>query len=640
MASTGPQAERIRFGEFELNLRTRELTNNGSTADLQEQPFLVLTALLADPGELVLREQLIQRLWPADTHVDFERSLNKAVKRLREALNDSADRPRFVETLPRRGYRFIGTVRTESGTQPVSSSPVEPHRTDGVQVEREGGTQLRKRMRSFAIGGGILSIVVAAGLVWLQFRRAPTEQVVITSPSIRSLVVLPLENLSGEAAQEYFADAMTDELTTDLGQIGSLRVVSRTSAMHYKKTSEPLKQIAGELGVDAVVEGSVLRSGDRVRITAQLIEAQTDRHLWAQSYEGDAKDALGLQNQVAKSIADQIRVKLTPEQRAALNASRPVIPAAHEMYLRGFYEKKTIQGRTRALEDFKRAAALDPNYATAQVAIGRQYEDMGHILFWPPQKAFPPAIEAIHKALELDASLADAHLVAGDLAFLYEWDFPKSEREILRALELNPNLAIGYEYYAEWLIAMGRGDEGIAQQRRCLELDPLSIRPRGVMSGLLYWTRHFDQALAEAKSVLTIDDNSIEGHVYLGLSLEAKQEYPEAIREMERAKALLGDESSWMGFAAHARAMAGDRHAALKALDELEHQSKRGYVSPWWSALIYTGLGDKDKAFEYLEKSYQGREHDLVFSKVWPQFDPLHSDPRWADLMRRVGLPE
>lgn len=635
MSLTDPGPERIRFGEFELNLRTRELRTNGQTKDLQEQPFVVLTALLERPGQLILREQLIERLWPADTHVDFEHSLNKAVKRLRKALKDSADQPRFVETLPRRGYRFIGRITVVSEAKGVSPSTLE-----GVASEPPVDEVAPvRRLRVAAIAALILAGVAGFALIWMGVRRNQATHAGVSPVSIHSLAVLPLENLSGEASQEYFADGMTDELITDLGQIGSLRVISRTSAMQYKKAHKSLKQIAGELNVDAVVEGTVLRAGDRVRISAQLIEAPSDRHLWAQSYEGEAKDALGLQNQVARAIAEQIRAKLTPEQRAALNATPTVNPAAHDMYLKGLYERNTVEGRARAIEDLKRAAELDPNYAAVQVAIARQYMSMGHMLALPPQKAFPAAIEAVHKALDIDGSSADAHLLAGYLAFLYEWDFPKAEREILRGMELNPNLAIGYGYYADWLLAMGKVTQGVETQRRRAELDPLSVGPRGSLSGILYLARRYEEAITEARAVLAIDENNFDGQLGLGLSLESKKEYAAAIREIERAQ-MLWEDRMWMGFAAHARAVSGDRVGAQKALAELDRQSKHAYVSPWWSAMIYTGLGDKDKAFEYLEKSYRGREHDLAYSKAWPQFDPLHSDPRWADLMRRVGLPE
>ena len=491
-----------------------------------------------------------------------------------------------------------------------------------------------------AVAGALLSGIPGFSLIWMEARRIHATLTSLSPVSIHSLAVLPLENLSGDGAQEYFADAMTDELTTDLGQIGSLRVISRTSAMQYKKTSKPLRQIAGELNVDAVVEGSVLRAGDRVRITAQLIEAQTDRHLWSESYEGEARDALGLQRQVARSIAEQVRAKLTPEQRKALNSTHPVNPAAHEMYLKALHENgTTAEGRARALEDFDKAVALDPNYAAVRVAIAKRYLGMGHMLALPPQVAFPASINAAEKALELDESSADAHFVAGSDSFLYEWDFAKAEREILRGLELNPNSATGHGYYAEWMTIVGRHDQAIAEARRFMEIDPMSMGAKNELSMVLYWARRNEEAMAEAKSVIAIHKDDFGGHLNLGLCLEAKGDYFSAIRELDRAMELWGDQG-WMGFAAHTRAVSGDRAGAHKVLAELDRQSKHAYVSPWWSAMIYTGLGDNDKAFEYLEKSYRGREHDLAYSNAWPQFDPLHSDPRWADLMRRVGLPE
>ena len=634
MPTSTPLPEQVRFGEFQLNLRTRELKKNGEKADLQEQPFLVLTLLLERPGDLVTREELIQRLWPSGTFVDFEHSLNKAVKRLREALKDSAELPRFIETLPRRGYRFIGAV--VSG--PEVSETSEPE-TKRVTAPEAFDPPSWRWQQIGAIAGTILIGALGFAVIWAEVRHPVSTNTKESVSSIRSLAVLPLENLSGDASQGYFADGMTDELITDLGQIGSLRVISRTSAMQYRGTHKSLPEIARELHVDAVVEGTVMRSGDRVRITAQLIEASADRHLWAQSYEREAKDVLDLQNQVAREIAEQIRVKLTPEQRAILNTTRPVKPEAHEMYLRGYYEKSTADGRRRGLEYFKKAAELDPTYAAAQVAIGRRYVGIGHMLALPPQQAFPAAREAAAAALRIDDSLAEAHLTMGGVAYLYDWDFARAQQEIVRALELNPNSAFGHGEYAEFLALTGKADESVAEAKRVVELDPLSLIAKAELAGFLYWARRYDEAIGESNSVISIDPDFFGGHLYLGLSLEAKQQYPAAIRELERSTELWQDKL-WIGFVAHAKAVSGDKDGARRILAELEQESRRAYISPWWAAVIYSGLGENEKAFEYLDKSYRGREHDLVFSKVWPMLDGLRSDPRYVDLMRRVGLPE
>ena len=338
MFNTDHLPERVSLGEFQLHLSTRELQKNGEIFDLPEQPFLVLMALIERPGQLVTREELIKKLWPADTFVDFEHSLNKAVKRLREALADSADEPRFIETLSRRGYRFIGTLTAV----PDLISDLSPIQTRTDRASQPPGPSLPQtwpRHRTALISALALLLIASAVALWLSVRRGQSSHALNTNMPIHSLAVLPLENLSGDASQDYFADGMTDQLITDLGQIGALRVISRTSAMQYKGARKSLPQIARELNVDAVVEGTVLRSGDRVRITAQLIQAHSDEHLWAETYQGDLRDILALQRQVCSAIATQIRIKLSPQQQAALKNSRIINPEAYEAYLHGLQPK-------------------------------------------------------------------------------------------------------------------------------------------------------------------------------------------------------------------------------------------------------------------------------------------------------------
>jgi TolB-like protein/DNA-binding winged helix-turn-helix (wHTH) protein len=634
MSATTQPEERIRFGDFDLNLRTRELQKNGDTFDLQEQPFLVLTTLLERSGELVTRGQLIKKLWPSDTFVDFEHSLNKAVKRLREALEDSAEEPRFIETLPRRGYRFIGTAMRVANPP---ANPVNGTASPAAAVVPEPRWRLGWRM-SLTLGLAVVAIAAAA-LFWVSARRVHFRGSPALEGPIRSLAVLPLENLSGGATQDYFADGMTDELITDLGQISALRVISRTSVMQYKGARKPMPQIARELNVDAVVEGTVVRSGERVRITAQLIHAPTDRHLWAQDYEGDLRDVLGLQNQVARSVAEQIRVKLTPEQKSMLSNVRAVKPEAHDAYLRGFYAKQTADGLHERIEYFQRAIELDPGYALAYVGVAKTYIQLGHMVALPPQEAFPAAKIAALKAVELDDTLADAHEALASIEFLHDWDFVRSEKEFRRAIELNPNSVTTHAGYVDFLTAMGRADEAISEERKNLEIDPLSLRAITRLAGTLYWSRHYDESIELERKVLAIEPNLFDGHLWLGLSLEQKREFPAAIAELEQSVKLWND-NSWIGFVAHARAVSGDKAGAYRILEDMERRSKETYVSPYWPAIVCSGLGENDKAFYWLEKAYQGREHDLVFSRVWPMFDSLRSDPRYRTLMRRVGLPE
>ena len=436
-----PARRRFRFGVFELDLRAGELRKHGVRIRLQEQPFLVLAMLLEHPGEVVTREELQKKLWPADIFVDFDHGLNKAINKVRDALGDSAENPRFVETVARRGYRFMSEVKVVEVPlvrTPELERPIYPTAADRKRPvaadERAAGKQLLPSL-AWKISALVLILLVVALATWKLYpwNRPP--------PVIRSLAVLPLENLSGDASQDYFSDGMTDELITELGQIGDLRVISRTSAMTYKDTHKTLPQIAKELNVDAVVEGAVLRSGGRVRITAQLIMADTDKQLWAESYEGDLRDALTLQAQVARAITNQIQVNLNPQEQVALKV-KVVNPEAYESYLEGryFWNKRTADGLKAALAYFNQAIDEDPNYAEAYSGLADTYALLGDWQYavMTTKEALPKAKAAANKALELDNTLGEAH---NSLAFCldgFDWDFDLAGREFRRAIALEP----------------------------------------------------------------------------------------------------------------------------------------------------------------------------------------------------------
>ena len=627
----GQLAQQIRFGEFELNLRTRELARNAQTVQLGEQPFLVLTALLENPGQLVLREELIKRLWPADTFVDFEHSLNKAVKRLREALDDSADEPRFVETLPRRGYRFVGTV-AEGPFRPTGQQ----RQVASEDVAFASGPSYSRRLPQWImLALPAITIIIVSVLAGLSRRGHSPNPVAATAP-LRSLVVLPLENLSGDTAQDYFTDGMTDALITDLGEIGSLRVISRTSAMQYKTAHKTLPEIARELDVDLVVEGTVVRSGDRVRITVQLIQASADQHLWAQIYERSVSDVLSVQSEVAGAIAGEIKVKLTPQQKDTLKIPRVMNPEAQDAYLRGHYfaQKGSIDDLQKSIPYFQQAIEKEPS-AVAYSGLAGAYIALGHMMFLPPQQAFPPAKAAALKALELDSSLEEAHTALGNVKFLFDWDFPGAEKEFELAIQLNPNSVHAQSVYAGFLNAMGRPSEAITRVERGLQVDPLSLAAITDVAWELYFARRYDEAITQARKVGEMDPSYFPAHVCLGLTYEQKRNFAAAIAELEKAAGFC--QVKCYGLIGQVSALSGDKAAAYQALKELQ---RRPYVSPWLVAIIYAELGDREKAFLWLEKAYQGREHDLAFARVWPMFDGLRSDPRYQELIRRVGLPE
>jgi eukaryotic-like serine/threonine-protein kinase len=482
----------------------------------------------------------------------------------------------------------------------------------------------------------VLALALIAG-VWLLRSRFYLAR---PASRINSIAVLPLENLSRDPEQEYFADGMTDALITDLSKIGSLRIISRTSVMHYKKTNKTVPEIAKELNVDGIVEGSVTRSGNRVRITAQLIQASTDQHLWADSYEQELGDVLKLQGEIAQAIAQQVRAELSPQQRARLTIAHTVNPEAYDAYLRGrSFQGPTLQAIEKAQKYFEEAIQRDPGFALAYVGLADCYLDLGQFRLVPPQDSYRRGKEVIHKALELDQTLAEAH---GTLAFLnwqWDWNWRTAEDEYRYALNLNPNsvdVRVGLAWYLGW---RGRRDEALAEVAKIRELDPPNPYTFLDEAAIYYHLRDYRALLdASRKSVALNPDNWV-GHYFLavaydGLNLEAIPEYQKAVELSQ------GDTDPTAGLA-HAYASVGQRANVEKILRELLQRSKTQYVSPYMIATIYAGLGDKNKAFEFVEKAYQERSPDIPwFLKADLRIDNLRSDPRFQDLRRRVGLPQ
>ena len=455
---------------------------------------------------------------------------------------------------------------------------------------------------------------------------------------IQSLAVLPLQNFSGDLQKDYFADGMTDELIADLSQISALRVISRTTTMQYKGTRKPLPQIARELSVDAVIEGSVLSSGNRIRITAQLIQGSTDKHLWAQSYERDGRDVLKLQGDVASAIADEIRIAVTQQERARLTHAPPVIPAAYDAYLKGRYHwhKGTEQERQQARQYFEQAAQIDPNYASAYAGLADYYWSTDAL---PPRVAMPQAKQYALKALEIDPTLAEAHTSLGAVRFLGDWNWPEAEGQFKRALELSPGDVEAHRIYSAYLSAMGRGEEALAEARRAQELDPLSIPAQVTAGWTFYYARRYDQAVEQCGKMVDREPDFANAHDCLGLSYLAKKMYEKAIAECQRAVNLSGNDLNRAVGLARAQALAGNQAAARKALNELSARTRRSYVPASLFAQIHLGLGEKKQGLAWLETAYADRDQYLTRLKVEPAFDSVRSDPAFQDLMRRLGLP-
>jgi TolB-like protein/DNA-binding winged helix-turn-helix (wHTH) protein/Flp pilus assembly protein TadD len=644
-----PSAVRsIRFGVFEIDLRAGELRKRGIRIKLQGQPFLLLVTLLKHRGELVTREELRCTLWPEDTFIDFDHSLGTGINKLRDVLGDSAANPRFIETLPRRGYRFISPIEAISASEdppvvseaaaeeqtPATGYPIGAREHDRVDLPESTVGKRPRWPLAWKIAGFALLLLSAIFTVWILHSGT-------TPPTgIRSLAVLPLENLSGDASQDYFSDGMTDELITELGQISELRVISRTSVMLYKGARKPLPQIARELNVDVVVEGTVLRSGSRVRITAQLIRASVDKHLWAQSYEVELRDILALQKTVARSIAEQIRVKLNPAEQAELKHLRALNAKAYESYLKGryFWNKRTADGLKRAIDYFNEAIENDPNYAQAYSGLADSYALMGDWEYGvlPPAEAFPKAKAAATKALKLDNTLGEAHTSLAFVLDLFDWDWAAAEREYRRAVELSPSYATAHQWYSWHLILLGRNSEVITEMRKAESLDPLSLIISADMADVLLITRRYDESIQQSRKTMEMDPRFAVTHYQLGQAFVQKRMYNEGIAELQKAIGLSGGNKTFRSNLAYAYALSGRRHAALEILRDLKNRLNNGFSNASEIALIYVGLGEKDQAMTWLEKAYEERFNPSVLLR--PCFDPLRSDPRFQDLLRRMGL--
>jgi TolB-like protein/DNA-binding winged helix-turn-helix (wHTH) protein/Tfp pilus assembly protein PilF len=629
--------KRLRFGVFEADLRLGELTKHGKRLPLQEQPFRLLAMLLARPGQLVTREELRATIWP-HTIVDFDHGLNKAVSKVRDALGDSAESPRFIETVARRGYRFLADVAlVPDGSQQTATAHPAVGADAGPPVRPEAGTSSPRspRVPRWMLFGVGVALVLAGAVSWILYTSKTSS-----SPTIRSLAVLPLKNLSGDASQDYFSDGMTEELITQLGQISALRVISSTSVMLYKGVDKPLADIGRELSVQAVVEGSVLRSGDRVRITAQLIRVPADEQMWAQSYEGELRDMLALQSKVAQDIAEQIRATLSRRQQAALRKPRTVSPDAYEDYLKGryFWNKRTGDGLKKAIDYFSRAVEADPNYAEAYSGLADSYALAGDWLYevLPPQEAFRQARAAATRALALDDTLGAAHTSLAFALDLYAWDWAAAEKEYKRAIELSPGYATAHHWYAWHLLVMGRDSEGIFEMRRAESLDPLSLIISADLAEALCIAHLYDESVRQSKRTLDLDPNFAVAHYQLGQAFAQKHLYDEAIAEFQRAIELSGHSGAFDSNLAYVYALSGRKVEAEKILEALQAGPGKNPSIDANIALVYVGLGDHDQAMNWLNKAYEARFNPSILLR--PAFDPLRSDVRFKDLWRRVGL--
>ena len=688
----------VRFGAFEADLHTRELHKHGLKLKLQGQPFQVLAMLLARPGDLVTREEIRSRLWAQDTFIDFDNGLNAAVRRVREALNDNAETPRFVETLPRRGYRFIApveklstenTVQSEAGlvTNPALSingaaetgaSPFEkaalpnlvdhgpeavsrgesiakpasavvepevcstftfqPSASTSQQPVLQRAEEARRPRRVKALIAAIIVLaVVAAAFVTYQMGSKRAKQ-----PAIRSLAVLPLQNLSGDPAQQYLADGITEELIGRLSGIRDLRVISRTSVMRFKNTQLSIPQIAKMLGVDAVVEGSVMREGSRIRVHAQLIRAASDEHFWSESYDRELRDVLAMDADVAQAVARKVEVTITGEEHQRLAAIRPVSPEVYENYLKGRFASARGNNKSDLEESityFNQAIRKDPTFAPGYLGLASAYWDLGSVFMGGvAEQERPRAVLAAQKALELDPDLAEAHVLMALIAET-QWHWAEAESEYHRALDLRPNDPAAYSGLAWWLDCQGRTEEAVTMRRHARELDPLAVSGSDLGWDLLF-ARRYDQAIQELHSVLAVKPEDAFARWILGFVLIANHDPHGAIPELEKGISVSNRSPAVVGLLVNAYAQAGRRRDALRLLDELKRRRQTEYVPAAAFVLAYLGMSNYDQAFVWLEQAYKEQSYALQTLKVLPLFDPIRSDPRFIDLLHRVGLDQ
>jgi TolB-like protein/DNA-binding winged helix-turn-helix (wHTH) protein len=628
-----------RFGAFEIDLRSGELRKNGMRLRLSGQPFQILAALVDRPGEVVTREELNSKLWPADTFVDFDHGLNNAVARIREVLDDSSDTPRYVETIPRRGYRFIAPVSNGRSAAAAPASLVAPSREvaspSAVAPLVQPASGVARSTRRWVLLGTLAALAIVALASYL-YRRSSTS----SQRPIKSIAVLPLRNLSGDPKQDYVADGMTEDLIGRLSDIRELRVTSRTSVMRYKDTHLSVPEIARTLGVDAIVEGSVIREGNRIRVHAQLIRAATDEHFWSESYDRELRDVLALQSEVAQSIATRVEVTITGKEHDRLVATRPISPEVYESYLKGLSTLNNTYsklGLEESIGYFDEAIKRDATFAPAYVGLADAYNKLGTVFIgMPPSEVRPKVISAARKALELDPDLAQAHVLLGDV-YQAQWRWSEAEAEFKRALELKPNDASAHVGFSHWLLCKGRTEEAVKWAERGRELDPTDVSGSNV-GQILFYSHRYDESIRELRSVVAVRPNSASALWYLGFSLIAKGQPEEAIPVLEKAVSVSDSSPGAIGVLVRAYANAGRRNDALRLLDELKKRREKGYVPAGAFVNAYLGLDDREQVFVWLERAYQEQSNILQFVKIHPYFDPIRNDPRFMDLIRRVGL--
>ena len=617
-----PSPPTVRFGIFQLDLKARELHKAGVKVRLQYQPFRVLAVLVERAGEVVTREELRQEIWPTDVYVAFDQGLNNAVKKVRDALGDSADNPRFIETVARHGYRFL--------------VPVSTVQTDSSEVSLRQGL---RSMRNWALAGGLIAIALVVALAYWAWRPSATRD--RPSPEKVVLAVLPFDNLSHDTDQEFFSDGLTEEMIAQLGKLNPqrLRVIARGSVAKYKGSSLAVNQIGRELHAEYLVQGSVRRASDHVRITVQLIQVRDQTDLWAESYDGELKDVLALQSSMARTIANQIHITLTAEQQTRLANPRNPGPEAYEAYLKGryYWNKRSADGLQKAAIYFQQAINKDPGYGAAYSGLADCNSGLAWHGFNSPSDALPKANAAALKAIEIDPQSAEAHASLA-LVLNHRLDWPAAEAEFMRAVQFDPNYANAHHWYGDYLSIKGRHDEALREARKALELDPLNQMIGTWVSLRYYLARKYDRAIEQGRDTVELDPNFAAAHLMLGESYIQIGSHSQGLAELQKAASLSGNSPLYVAQVAVAYAVAGRKTEALRTIAQLQEISGQRYVSPYGMAQAYAALNDREQTFKWLQAAYNDHAVWISYLAVDPVFDRFRSDQRFQELLRRVGL--
>jgi TolB-like protein/DNA-binding winged helix-turn-helix (wHTH) protein/Tfp pilus assembly protein PilF len=632
----------IRFADCELNASAFELRRGRRTVKVERIPLQVLLLLIEEHGRVVTREAIADHVWGKGVFLDVDNGINTAIRKIRQVLNDDPQNPQFVETIPGSGYRFIAALHTDEapvraveGLQENAPRLVVPRTADSGLSPASG--ELQPRRRSMRTAGMLIALLLVAGSGgWLTWRHFTAQR-----HAIRSIAVLPFQNLSGESSQDYFADGMTEEIITELSRIESLRVISHTSVMDYKGTKKHLPEIARELGVDAILEGSVIRENDNVRVTVQLLDGPADRHLWGEEYERPLNGVLNLQRDVGQAIAEKVRAKVSATQQVRLRKAHAVNPAAYDAYLRGRFYFDTGFGNPDSLKKgkqyFEESIQADPKFAQAYAGLANSYVYSAYAGALKRDEAYHSAKDALTKAMELDDSVGEAHYALALLKSDFEWDWEAADREFNRAIALAPSYSCAHESRALFLASLGRRDEALDEIAKIDQLD-FSLGTAGTTSWVYYALRDYPNLIDASKRALLLDPNNSGEHYLLGVGYEQTGKLQEAISEYQKAVEASGNSDNVVALA-HAYSAAGRKAEAEKMLRDLESKVNGTAGSSLTMARIFAGLGDKDKAFEFLEKAYSEKSFGLPTSlKADLLLDSLRSDPRFQPLVRRIGL--